>query len=59
LHRALGAVRFEATRGDGFNSIRRCTCFYCRMRGTVVVMAPIGGNKLLQSEDALTSYRFH
>ena len=54
-----GAVRFEATLSDGFNSIRRCTCSYCRMRGAVVVMAEMGGIKLLQGEDALASYRFH
>ena len=54
-----GAVRFEATLSDGFNSIRRCTCSYCRMRGAVVVMAEMGGIKLLQGEDALTSYRFN
>ncbi len=54
-----GAVRFEATLSDGFNSIRRCTCSYCRMRGAVVVMAEMGGIKLLRGEDALTSYRFH
>ncbi|RTM14666.1 MAG: GFA family protein, partial [Bradyrhizobiaceae bacterium] len=34
-----GAVRFEVTLSDGFNSIRRCTCSYCRMRGAVVAMA--------------------
>src|SRR5689334_12949337 len=45
------AVRFEATLSDGFNSIRRCTCSYCRMRGAVVVMAEMGGIKLLQGED--------
>ena len=54
-----GAVRFEATLSDGFNSIRRCTCSYCRMRGAVVVMAGTGGIKILQGEDALTSYRFN
>ena len=53
-----GAVRFEAMLGDGFHSIRRCTCSYCRMRGAVVVMAT-GGIKVVQGEDALTSYRFH
>ena len=40
-----GAVRFEATLSDGFNSIRRCTCSYCRMRGAVVVMAEMGGDQ--------------
>ena len=54
-----GAVRFEATLGDGFSSIRRCTCSYCRMRGAVVVMAEVGGVRILRGEDALTSYRFH
>lgn len=52
-----GVVRFEATLSDGFDSIRRCNCSYCRMRGAVVVMAV--AVKLLQGEDALTSYRFH
>jgi len=54
-----GAVRFEVTLSDGFNSIRRCTCSYCRMRGAVVIMAEMGGIKVVQGEDALTSYRFH
>src|ERR1700709_141061 len=52
-----GAVRFEVTLSDGFHSIRRCTCSYCRMRGAVVAMAEMAGIKLLQGEDALTSYR--
>jgi hypothetical protein len=52
-------VRFEASLSDGFNSIRRCTCSYCRMRGAVVVMAETGGIKFLQGADALTSYRFN
>ena len=54
-----GAVRFEATLTDGFNTIRRCTCSYCRMRGAVAVSAEIGGIKFLWGEDALTSYRFN
>jgi hypothetical protein len=54
-----GAVRFEATLSDGLNSILRCTCSYCRMRGAVVAMAKMGGIKILQGDDALTSYRFH
>lgn len=54
-----GAVRFEARLSDGFNTIRRCTCSYCRMRGAIVVMARQGGITFLQGEDALTSYRFH
>lgn len=54
-----GAVRFEATLSDGFNSIRRCTCCFYRMRGAAVVMAKAGGIRFLQGEEALTSYRFH
>ncbi len=54
-----GAVRFEATLSDAFNTVRRCNCSYCRMRGAVVVMAQGGGIRILAGEDALTSYRFH
>jgi hypothetical protein len=54
-----GTVRFEVTLGDGLDSIRRCTCSYCSMRGAVVVMAGAGGIKILKGEDALTSYRFN
>lgn len=54
-----GAVRFEVTLADDFNTIRRCTCSYCRMRGAVVVMAAAGGVRVLHGAGTLTSYRFH
>ncbi len=54
-----GTVRFEATLSEGFSSIRRCNCSYCRMRGAVVVAAGAGGIRFLQGEDALASYRFN
>lgn len=54
-----GAVRFEVALSDGLESVRRCTCSFCRMRGAVVAMAEAGGIKVLQGEEALTSYRFH
>jgi hypothetical protein len=54
-----GAVRFEASLSDGFNTIRRCTCSYCRMRGAVAVSAKMGGIRFLRGEDALTRYRFN
>ena len=54
-----GAVRFKVRLSDGFNTIRRCTCSFCRMRGAVAVSAEIGGVEILQGEDALTRYRFH
>ena len=54
-----GRVRFEVELGDGFNSIRRCTCSYCRMRGAVAVSAGLDGIRFLKGEDALTTYRFN
>src|ERR1700733_8012921 len=58
-HCHCGAVRFEATLADGFNSIRRCNCSYCSARGVVVASVEMGGIKILQGEDVLTSYRFN
>jgi hypothetical protein len=54
-----GAVKFEVTLSDGFNTIRRCTCSYCRMRGAVAVSAEMGGVRITAGEDVLTSYRFN
>jgi hypothetical protein len=54
-----GAVRFEVRLSDGFNTIRRCTCSYCRMRGAVAVSAELGGIRFLSGEEALTRYRFN
>ncbi len=54
-----GAVRFEVMLSDGFNTIRRCTCSYCRMRGAIAVSAKLGGITFLEGEDMLTSYRFN
>jgi hypothetical protein len=54
-----GSVKFTVTLSNGFNTIRRCTCSYCRMRGAIAVSADIGGMVFLQGEDTLTSYRFN
>lgn len=54
-----GAVRLEALLSDDFDTIRRCTCSYCRMRGAIAVSAEMGGIRILRGEDALTSYRFN
>ncbi len=54
-----GAVRFEVKLSEGFNTVRRCTCSYCRMRGAVAVSAAMGGIRIIKGEDALTSYRFN
>jgi len=54
-----GAVRFEARLVDGFDTVRRCTCSYCRMRGAVAASVAKGGITFLQGEEVLTSYRFN
>ena len=54
-----GQVRFQVELGDGLNSIRRCTCSYCRMRGAVAVSAALDGIRFIRGEDALTRYRFN
>ena len=54
-----GAVRFEATLSDGLNSVLRCTCSYCRMRGAVPVSASLAGLEILEGRDALTKYQFN
>lgn len=54
-----GAVRFDVELSDDFNTIRRCTCSYCRMRGAVAASAALGGIRFVRGEDMLTSYRFN
>lgn len=54
-----GAVAFTVELSDGFNTIRRCNCSYCRMRGAVAVSAPLSGITLLRGQDKLTEYRFN
>lgn len=54
-----GAVRFTVELTDGFNTIRRCNCSYCRMRGAVAVSVPLSGIKIIQGEALLTEYRFN
>jgi hypothetical protein len=54
-----GAVRFEVSLTDGFNTVRRCTCSYCKMRGAVAVSAEVGGIRILDGGDVLTNYRFN
>jgi hypothetical protein len=54
-----GAVRFEARLSDGFKTIRRCTCSFCRMRGAIAVSADVEGFSILEGQAALTSYRFN
>jgi hypothetical protein len=41
------------------NTIRRCTCSFCRMRGAIVVSAELGEVRVIEGEEDLTSYRFN
>jgi hypothetical protein len=54
-----GAVRFRVRLADGFSSLRRCTCSFCRMRGAVVVSARLEDIEFLAGEDNLTLYQFN
>jgi hypothetical protein len=54
-----GAVQFEVELSDGFSTVRRCTCSYCRMRGAVAVSAALDGLRIVRGNDMLTSYRFN
>ena len=54
-----GAVAFTVELSDGFNTARRCSCSFCRMRGAVAVSAPLSGITVTKGEDKLTEYRFH
>ena len=54
-----GAVRFTARLTDGFRSVRRCTCSYCRMRGAIAVSADLDGINITQGSELLTVYQFN
>ncbi len=54
-----GAVRFRVRLGDGFDSRRRCTCSFCRMRGAVVVSAKLADIEFLSGAETLTLYQFN
>src|SRR5471030_970353 len=52
-----GAVAFNAELVDGFNTVLRCNCSFCRMRGAVVVTA--SAIDVTKDQDKLTEYRFN
>lgn len=54
-----GSVRFRVRLVDGLNTVRRCTCSYCRMRGAISVSAQLEDIEFIQGEDGLTLYQFH
>nr|WP_244492037.1 GFA family protein [Aureimonas sp. AU12] len=54
-----GAVRFHVRLSEGLRSASRCTCSYCRMRGTAAVTTRHGDLQILAGKDKLTLYRFN
>jgi hypothetical protein len=54
-----GAVEFSVELSDGFNTVRRCNCSFCRMRGAVAVSAELSGITVTKGKDKLTEYRFN
>lgn len=54
-----GTVRFRVRLTDEFNTVRRCTCSLCRMRGAVAVTAKLGDIDFVSGEDNLTLYQFN
>ena len=62
LHNAAchcGTVQFRVRLTDEFNTIRRCSCSYCRMRGAIAVSAQLNDIEFVQGEDNLTLYQFN
>src|ERR1700753_3732917 len=53
------AVTFTVRLSDGLHAARRCTCSFCRMRGAVVVSAPLDGLTVTAGQDFLTLYEFN
>ncbi len=54
-----GSVQFAVQLTDELNTIRRCSCSYCRMRGAVAATARLDGIQFLKGEDVLTLYQFN
>ena len=54
-----GAIKFKVKLSDGFNTIRRCTCSICRMRGAIAVSAELSGLEIIEGQDVLSEYRFN
>ena len=54
-----GTVRFRLRLMDGFSTIRRCSCSYCRMRGAVAVSVHLNEIEFVSGEDNLTLYQFN
>lgn len=53
------SVFFSVELSDGFDTIRRCNCSFCRMRGAVAVSAELSGIEVINGREFLTEYRFN
>lgn len=54
-----GTVRFQVRLAEGFDTIRRCTCSYCRMRGAIAVSALQDDVTFTAGENNLSLYQFN
>ncbi|MFK8082147.1 MAG: GFA family protein [Granulosicoccus sp.] len=54
-----GSVEFNIRLTDEFNTIRRCSCSYCRMRGAIAVSANLDGIEFVKGQELLTIYQFN
>ncbi|MDY2563988.1 GFA family protein [Pseudomonas syringae] len=54
-----GAVRFQVRLTDGFKTVRRCNCSYCRMRGAIAVSAALEDIEITSGEAMLKLYQFN
>lgn len=62
VHKAAchcGTVQFEVRLADESNTIRRCTCSYCRMRGAIAVTADLSGIKFISGQENMTHSKFN
>ena len=54
-----GLVEFNVRLTDEFNTIRRCSCSYCRMRGAIAASANLDGIEFVKGKEHLTLYQFN
>lgn len=54
-----GSVQFSIRLTDEFNTVRRCSCTYCRMRGAIAVSAQLSDIEFVAGENNLTLYQFN
>ena len=54
-----GEITFSVQLSNGFETIRRCDCSLCRMRGAVAVSAELSGINIISGGEFLTEYRFN